>query len=201
MSRSLHVAPFRHSRRRLQAIVFTTARIERKSDVWGGSHTGLVPTGQVDLLVPFFVAVNAMLVTPHFSYMLRLAARSERADGAADAADAAPRTQVCFAGGLFRGSARAVGLFWPGCVCVSLPLRCARPSCVCMYVSMGAGWSCMRARPVSMRVVVCVARGGVSRGACCGFGASRVSGVIRRHASVLSVCMHPFLSFSSVGQP
>ena len=52
-----------------------------------------------------------------------------------------------------------------------------------------------------MRVVVCVARGGVSRGACCGFGASRVSGVIRRHASVLSVCMHPFLSFSSVGQP
>ena len=70
------MAPFRHSRRRLQAIVFTIARIEIKSDVWGGSHTGLVPTGQVDLLVPFFVAVSAALATPHFSYLLRLAARA-----------------------------------------------------------------------------------------------------------------------------
>ena len=60
----------------MQAIVFTIARIEIKSDVWGGSDTGLVPTGQVDLLVPFFVAVSAALAIPHFSYPLRLAARA-----------------------------------------------------------------------------------------------------------------------------
>ena len=49
---------------------------EQERHVWRGSHTGLVPTGQVDLLVPSFVAVNAALATPHFSYLLRLAAQA-----------------------------------------------------------------------------------------------------------------------------
>ena len=46
--------------------------------------------------------------------------------------------------------------------------------------------SCMCVRLVSMRVVVCVARGGLSRGVCCGCGVTRMSGAVRRHASVLS---------------
>ena len=38
---------------------------KQERHVWRGSHTGLVPTGQVDLLVPSLVAVNAALATPH----------------------------------------------------------------------------------------------------------------------------------------
>ena len=76
LSRSLHVAPFRHSWRRLQGFVSLLPIDKSRRHVWRGRHTGLVPTGQVDLLVPFFVAVSAALATPHFSYLLRLAGRA-----------------------------------------------------------------------------------------------------------------------------
>ena len=66
LSRSLHVAPFRHSWRRLQGFVSLLPIDKSRRHVWRGRHTGLVPTGQVDLSLPFFVAVNAARATPQF---------------------------------------------------------------------------------------------------------------------------------------
>ena len=84
----------------------------------------------------------------------------------------------------------------------SLPLRFARLLCVCTRQA----WARVRVAHVRMRsapacVPWCVSReGGQSSGACCGCGASRMSGVARRRAS-MPVCVHASLPPSLLGRP
>ena len=71
--------------------------------------------------------------------------------------------------------------------------------CVLDGVDTGgfALWGCGGSRTVGLaaRVSRCVLReGGLSRGVCCGCGVSRVSDVVRRRVSVLSMCMPMFMS-------
>ena len=105
----------------------------------------------------------------------------------------------------FRVSTRAAALFWPGSVTVSLPLRCARLLCaVLQQMWARACESHVRMCRAPACVPWCVSREGrvQSSDACCGCGATRVSGVIRRRASMSAcVCMHPSPHLSSVGRP
>ena len=102
-----------------------------------------------------------------------------------------------------RVSTRAAAIFWLGCVRTS-PCRCASLGYyVCV---LRQAWARVRVAHVRMRsapacVPWCVSReGGQSSGACCGCGASRMSGVARRRAS-MPVCVHASLPPSLLGRP
>ena len=135
--------------------------------------------------------------------MLRPAARSERLRLRGQRSGGRAHAPGFFGRRGLRVSTRAAAIFWLGCVRTS-PCRCASLGYyVCV---LRQAWARVRVAHVRMRsapacVPWCVSReGGQSSGACCGCGASRMSGVARRRES-MPVCVHASLPPSLLGRP
>ena len=109
------------------------------------------------------------------------------------------RDEFFFCGGSSAFFNVAVAFFFARCM-PSSPRRCARPRA--QLLGGWARWVLHACEARRMRVTVCVARGGLSSGSCCGCGVSRMSGVARRRVPILPVCVcMPLLHLSSAGRP